>query len=199
MAGGKENKKILAEIKRIRRSQILSSFDVVFIILVPIATLIAGYIATHPEILTRFDPSLIYSLLWLSLVAPLFIGLIGILMDSIEYRLMGWYTFFVFAIFSYLNYSLVSLYQEITGATLQISGSLVYFFLGIGSVLIGIVIGDIFFHEIFFGRLFSPRIKEVGMPKTKLKWQKTPSVVLCALLSIGLILVLVGMLVIPKP
>lgn len=196
----KENDEILAGIKRIRRSQILTSFDVVFMILVPIAVLVAGYIMTHPEVLIRFDPPFLYNLIVVTLALPLSMGIIGILMESIQYRLIGWWLFFIFGIFSYLSYSLFSLHQGVTEITLgwQLK---VYSFFGFGSLLIGFGAGDLFFEKIFLNHLFLARTREVGITRTKIKekLQKFPDKFLYALLIIGLILVLVGFLVIPLP
>lgn len=195
MASKKENKKILAETKRIRRTQILSSFDIVFIILLPIAVFISGYTATRPEVLIRFDPQFLHTIFIIVFVIPLFTGIIGILKDSIEYRLMGWYIFFISGIFSILSYPLFFYYQNVAETAVW----QVYFFFGIGSLFIGIGAGDLFLEKIFLDSLFLPRMREVGITRTKIKARKFPNIVLCALTIFGIILVLIGMLVIPGP
>ncbi len=192
----KENDEIRDGITCIRRSQIISSFDAVFMIIVPIITLVSGYITAHPEIFIGFDPQIIYTLVGFSLVFPIIIELCGILLDSLDFRLAAWGTFFMFGIFSYLNYSLVSFYQRITGVTLMAAGSSIYFLYGMGSIFIGFAIGFIVFQRVFLEYVFLPRMKEVGMPK--LKWfnlEKTPDRSIYAFFIIGCIFALIGMFV----
>jgi len=194
MGKEKENE-ILTGIKRIRRSQILSSFDVVFVILLPILFFLYGYVMTHPEVIIRSDPQFLYVILGVVLVLPLSMWAIGILMDSIKYRLIGWNIFFVYGIFSILSYPLFFSYQNVAETFVW----QIYFFFGFGSLFIGFGAGDLFLEKVFLKLFFLPRLKEVGIAKTTIKRRKVPDMILYAFLIAGLILVLVGFLVIPLP
>jgi len=192
----KGNEEILAGIKSIRKGQILTSFDVVFMVLVPIASFIAGYIATHPEVQIRFDPQFIYYIFVSTLVVPLFFEIFGILNESIEYRLCGWWLFFVFGIFSYLSYSMFSQYRGIAVIT---SGwqFKIYFFFGLGDLLVGLGGGDLFFSKIFLRRLFLPRMSEVGV--TKVKMREFPDLINYTFVILGFVLIIIGRLLLPPP
>lgn len=197
MGKKKENDETLAGIKRIRRSQILSSFDVVFMVLVPIATVIAGYIATHPEVLGS-DPTFVFYMVFFGLLVPLSVGMFGILRDSIELRLTGWSLFFIFGITSCISYLFFWLYHS-SVETVPWHASQFYLLFTVGSFLsIGFGIGYPLFLK--FNRLFLSRMREVGITETKLKFKsRIPNIVCYIMFIIGCILISIGLLLISQP
>lgn len=195
----RKNGKLFTEIKRIREHQILSSFDTIFLILVPVTLFISGYIAIHPEILTLYVPSIIYFLFFLTFLFPLFPGVYGILKGSIKHRLGGWQIFFIFLISSSLLYIVFFPYWDIKFEFMSERMRLIfggYFYLG--GMLMGIGVGT-FLYVLFLNSIFFPRMREID---TKIKakylplgWREIKRMTIGAIIF-GVALIILGQLLI---
>jgi len=152
-------KKLFMEIRHVREHQILSSFDTVFMILVPIALFITTYVATHPEVLIRFEPSILYFLLSFVFLFPLLQGIYGILRGSVKDRLSGWNLFFMFSIFVSVWYALLYPYRYIESPTEGMRWVFGGYFL-IGSLIMAAGIGA-FINHLFLNHFFYPRMEEI--------------------------------------
>lgn len=155
--GKKKIDKILAEITRVRRHQILFSYDSVFLILFPVLTLLANFILTN---IYAGLSMYIFILLFLALG----IGILGMVRDSIKDRLLGWWFLLGTLIFAYIFVTLINGFGKVTG-TKTFLDLVIGLFLS-GSLAVGMWLGELIFHFYFLKR-FLARLKEAGITVKK--------------------------------
>jgi hypothetical protein len=177
--------RILTEVQHIRRGQILSSLDSVFMIGLPVLTLLVNFVISGIYI-GIFLPVLII------LIGSLTFGILGILRDSIQDRLLGWWLLLGNLIFAYTFYTLVHEFSGVTGSNsllVWVFGSFMF-----GSLLLGIWLGELVFHFVFLKKFLS-RMRKAGTivtPHELLKKTKMISVfgiVGAALIVLGIVLI----------
>lgn len=154
--------KILTELERIRKHQILSSFDTIFLILVPAITLVIGYFVTNIEVVSAVVPRNFYFIFVVfALFIPLVLGIYGILVGSVKYRMHGWFILFVFLWTSFVFYTFTNAYW---GVIPVIGGPEIGFIIGlglyVGSFFMGYGMGKGLLHA-FWEQLLFKRLKKI--------------------------------------